>query len=121
MPDVARASHLLIRIFAVALIAAVAGACSDLPDWLGGDSAPTQQMPTPADTSAPAGQPGSQGKTVAEASDQYPVLADTPSKAPPTTSTDEQKQVANALMADRSQAQYSADALQAGHHRLGVA
>ena len=54
------------------------------------------------------------GVTVAEASDKYPSLAASPDKAPPATSSDEQKQVAGALLADRTQAQYSADALRAG-------
>ncbi|HEY1637998.1 MAG TPA: hypothetical protein VGF62_05705 [Rhizomicrobium sp.] len=114
MPDIRRASPMLIRMSAVVLIAATAGACSSLPDWLGGDSSPAAQPAPTADSAGAASDTGSQGRTVAEASDRYPALADTPSKAPPTTSSDEQKQVANALMADRSQAQYSAEALQAG-------
>ena len=104
----------LIRFSAVVMIATAASACSDLPDWLGGESAPADEPATAADTSASTDDTGPQGKTVAEASDQYPTLADTPSKAPPASTSDEQKQVANALVGDRTQAQYSADALRAG-------
>jgi outer membrane protein OmpA-like peptidoglycan-associated protein len=104
----------LIRVSAVVMIAAATSACSELPDWLGGESAPADEPATAADTPASTGETGPQGKTVAEASDQYPTLADTPSKAPPASTSDEQKQVANALVGDRTQAQYSADALRAG-------
>jgi hypothetical protein len=106
----------LIRFSAVAIVAVGLSACSDLPDWLGGgDSTPADEPSTATDASASIDQPaGPQGKTVAEASDRYPTLADTPSKAPATSTSDEQKQVAGALVADRSQAQYSADALRAG-------
>src|SRR6185437_14453866 len=110
-----RASRMLIRVSAVTLLAASSAACSDLPEWMGGDPAPAQSAPISETQGAATDTAAPQGKTVAEASDQYPVLADTPSKAPPTTSSDEQKQVANALVADRTQAQYSADALQAGN------
>jgi hypothetical protein len=109
------AFRVLIRFSVVAVVAAGLAACSDLPDWLGGDSTPSDEASTAADTPVSTDQPaGPQGKTVAEAGDQYPTLADTPGKAPSTSSSDEQKQVSNALVADRSQAQYSADALRAG-------
>ena len=114
----ARASKLAFRLAALAVIAGAASACSSVPDWVDPttwvSSGPDQPETTTTDASAPADQTGSEGKTVAEASDKYPVLADSPEKAPPSTSTDDQKQVANALVADRTQAQYSAEALRAG-------
>jgi len=119
MFETARTSKLLIRASVIALLAASTAACSSAPDWVdpttwvGGSSnepSTTPDSPAPDQTS----ETTSEGRTVAEASDKYPELADTPDKAPPTSSTDEQKQVANGLVADRSQAQYSAEALQAG-------
>jgi len=103
------------RISLVALVAILAAACSSLPDWANPDAWGESSEPgtSVTDTSSPA-DPAPQGATVAEAGDKYPVLADTPDKAPPTTSTDEQKQVANALVGDRTQAQYSAEQLRAG-------
>src|SRR3954454_14289850 len=80
MPDIHRASPMLIRMSAVVLIAATAGACSSLPDWLGGDSSSAAQPAPTADSAGAASDTGSQGRTVAEASDRYPALADTPSK-----------------------------------------
>jgi outer membrane protein OmpA-like peptidoglycan-associated protein len=117
MFESARVSCLLARVSALALVAALASGCSsmswaDPSTW--GETTPTDQTPAGDDTSAGASPAGAEGKTVAEANDKFPVLADTPSKAPPTSSTDEQKQVANGLIADRTQAQYSAEALQAG-------
>ncbi len=111
----ARASRLLFRVSAVMVVAAAASACSSVPDWvdpttwMGDDTAATAP-----DNQAATDQTSTDGKTVAEASDQYPALADTPDKAPATTSTDEQKQVASGLVADRSQAQYSGEALRGG-------
>jgi len=103
------------RILLVAIIGASAAACSSLPDWANPDTWGESSEPgtSVTDTSSSTGQ-ASQGATVAEVGDKYPVLADTPDKAPPTTSTDEQKQVANALVGDRTQAQYSAEQLRAG-------
>ena len=111
----ARASRLLFRVSAVMVVAAAASACSSVPDWvdpttwMGDDTAATAP-----DNQAATDQTSTDGKTVAEASDQYPALADTPDRAPATTSTDEQKQVASGLVADRSQAQYSGEALRGG-------
>ncbi|MFL5238620.1 MAG: hypothetical protein ACJ8EL_13635 [Rhizomicrobium sp.] len=117
MFESARVSRLLARVSALAVVAALASGCSsmswaDPSTW--GETAPADQTAAGDDTSASASPAGAEGKTVAEANDKFPVLADTPSKAPPTSSTDEQKQVANGLIADRTQAQYSAEALQAG-------
>lgn len=107
----ARAKQILLA----AIIGAAAAACSSLPDWANPDTwgESPESGTSVSDTSSTTDQ-ASQGTTVAEAGDKYPVLADTPDKAPPTTSTDEQKQVANALVGDRTQAQYSAEQLRAG-------
>jgi outer membrane protein OmpA-like peptidoglycan-associated protein len=113
----ARAYKVLFRVSAVTIVAAAASACSSVPDWvdpttwMGDDTAATAPAP---DDQAATDQTSAGGKTVAEASDQYPALADMPDKAPPATSTDEQKQVASGLVADRNQAQYSGEALRGG-------
>jgi outer membrane protein OmpA-like peptidoglycan-associated protein len=119
MFELARASKVVWRLSAVLMMSAALSACSSVPDWVNPGtwigSSDSQSASSGADAgSDQAGATGSQGQTVAEASDQYPALADTPDKAPPSTSTDEQKQVAGALVADRTQAQYSAEALRAG-------
>ncbi|MFL5236357.1 MAG: hypothetical protein ACJ8EL_01895 [Rhizomicrobium sp.] len=117
MFESARVSGLLARVSALALVAALASGCSsmswaDPSTW--GETAPPDETSTIIGSGTGAAPAGAEGKTVAEANDKFPVLADTPSKTPPTSSTDEQKQVANGLVADRTQAQYSAEALQAG-------
>jgi hypothetical protein len=99
MLEFARAKRTLL----VALLAGVAAGCSSLPDWVNPDTWGDGSEPSTAVADESGVAPG-----------QYPVLADTPSKAPPTTSTDEQKQVSNALVADRAQAQYSSEQLRAG-------
>ncbi|MBV9570568.1 MAG: hypothetical protein JO056_04925 [Alphaproteobacteria bacterium] len=118
MVELVRTARLIVRGLALASIVAVATGCSSNVDILDPDtwnSPSTDQQSTTA-----AGAPGtvegsnSQGKTVAEAGGQYPAVADIPAK-PSATSDDEQKKVANALVADRAQAQYSAEALQAGN------
>ncbi|HWA92307.1 MAG TPA: OmpA family protein [Rhizomicrobium sp.] len=86
------------RLGVVAMVAFGASACSSIPDWvdptnwLGGDS------PSGVDT-----QPG-----------ESPDLASIPSNAGPSTTDEEQQQVAQSLAADRSRAKYSADALRGG-------
>ncbi|HEY8698787.1 MAG TPA: OmpA family protein [Rhizomicrobium sp.] len=111
----------LLRLSAVLVVAVGASACSSIPDWVdpttwGSD----QQASVPSEDQSgnqTATDQNGEGKTVAEASDTgatYPTLADTPDHAPQTTSSDDQKQVASGLVADRSQAQYSGDALRGG-------
>lgn len=114
----ARPLRSVLRLSALLMLSAAAAGCSSAPDWvdpttwMGSSSEPPT---TPAgDQTASASTDPSAGQTVAEANDQYPALADQPDKAPPGTSTDEQKQVADGLTADRSQAQYSGDALRGG-------
>jgi outer membrane protein OmpA-like peptidoglycan-associated protein len=112
----------LLRLSAVLVVAMGASACSSIPDWVDpttwGSSDQQASVP-PEDQSGnqTATDQSGDGKTVAEASDTgaaYPTLADTPDHAPQTTSSDDQKQVASGLVADRSQAQYSGDALRGG-------
>ncbi|HEY1961725.1 MAG TPA: OmpA family protein, partial [Rhizomicrobium sp.] len=118
MFELARASRPVWRLSAALMMGAALSACSSVPGWvdpttwIGSSDSQTDTQAT--DDQGTGGASASQGQTVAEASDQYPALADTPDKAPPATSTDEQKQVSSALVADRSQAQYSAEALRGG-------
>lgn len=116
MVEFARVARYIVRGTTAVSIAVVASACSGNVDILDPDTwnGPSPSEQSTAATPATVDDAGGQGKTVAEASDQYPAVADIPAK-PATTSDDEQKQVANALVADRTQAQYSAEALQAGN------
>jgi outer membrane protein OmpA-like peptidoglycan-associated protein len=117
MFEPARASKLVFRLAAALMAASALSACSSVPDWVDPTtwvSSSSDEPDTTATDNPSSDQTGPEGKTVAEASDKYPALADTPDKAPPTTSTDEQKEVSNGLVADRSQAQYSAEALRGG-------
>ena len=108
-------NKILPRVAAVLLVAVGASACSSVPDWVdpttwvgGSDNSTAAQFPADEDANA--------GPTVAEASDngQYPDLANTPDRpSAPSTSQDRQ-QVASSLAADRSHANYSADALRGG-------
>jgi outer membrane protein OmpA-like peptidoglycan-associated protein len=118
----ARTSKMVWRLSALLMTGAALSACSSVPDWVDpttwvGGSSDTQTATSDSQAGTDqgtTGAAGSQGQTVAEASDQYPALADVPGKAPPSTSTDEQRQVAGGLVADRTQAQYSAEALRGG-------
>ncbi|HSM95620.1 MAG TPA: OmpA family protein [Rhizomicrobium sp.] len=99
----------LARLAAVIAIAATLGACSVIPDWLGGDSGSSSsdtvaadQSPAPADTTASAN------------NGQFPDLADTPDRPAAPSTADDQKKVADSLAADRAKQNYSADALRAG-------
>lgn len=111
----------LLRLSAVLVVAVGASACSSIPDWVDPTTWGSDQQASvpPEDQSGnqTATDQNGEGKTVAEASDTgaaYPTLADTPDHAPQTTSSDDQKQVASGLVADRSQTQYSGDALRGG-------
>jgi outer membrane protein OmpA-like peptidoglycan-associated protein len=111
----------LLRLSAVLVVAVGASACSSIPDWVDPTTWGSDQQASvpPEDQSGnqTATDQNGEGKTVAEASDTgatYPTLADMPDHAPQTTSSDDQKQVASGLVADRSQAQYSGDALRGG-------
>ncbi|HEY2033769.1 MAG TPA: OmpA family protein [Rhizomicrobium sp.] len=97
----------LMQLGAVVAIAATLGACSVIPDWMGGDSdssdtaaLPSDQSAAPADTTANNG--------------QFPDLADTPDRPAAPSTADDQKKVADSLAADRARQNYSADALRAG-------
>lgn len=86
------------RAAVVALVAVGASGCSDIPDW----ADPTNWVDDsgPSDTGQPAG--------------ETPDLASIPDRPTPSSTADEQKQVASSLDADRSQAKYSSDALRGG-------
>jgi outer membrane protein OmpA-like peptidoglycan-associated protein len=98
----------LARATAVLTVAGGLSACSSMPDWVdptnwfGGDSQTSaEQIDQSAD------------QTTADNS-QPPDLADVPNKPAAPSTSDEQKQVAGTLQADRSHNQYSADALRGG-------
>jgi len=87
----------LLRLAAVLAVGVSAAGCSSVPDWID----PTSWV-------------GDNSAQTADDSGQAPDLADIPSK-PHASTPDDQKQVADSLAADRSQATYSADALRAGN------
>src|ERR1700722_8412384 len=91
------------RVAFVVVVAAGSSACSSVPGWVDptswfGDD--TQASNTPDETTAE--------------NSQTPDLADVPSKPAPTSTADEQKQVADSLASDKARAQYSGDALRGG-------
>lgn len=95
----------------VMTLAASAGACSTIPEWMGGDPSPTV-----ADTLPPADQTADATTTDQTAANdsQFPDLADVPSKPKQPSTPDERKQVQAGLVADRNAAQYSSDNLRGG-------
>jgi flagellar motor protein MotB len=98
----------LMRLGAVVAIAASLGACSIMPDWLGGDS------DTPAATASDDTMPAPDQSADANTNSQFPDLADTPSRPVAPSTPDDQKKVADSLSAAGAQQNYSADALRAG-------
>jgi outer membrane protein OmpA-like peptidoglycan-associated protein len=104
----------LLRVAAVMWIAAALGACSVMPDWLGGDSDTPSSSDT-ADTAAPPADQSTQtADSTATSNGQFPDLADTPNRPAAPSTADDQKKVADSLAADRARQNYSADALRAG-------
>jgi outer membrane protein OmpA-like peptidoglycan-associated protein len=103
----------LTRLGAVIAIAASLGACSVIPEWMGGDPDTTTVSD---DSAAPAPDQTQTADANASAADngQFPDLADTPSRPAAPSTPDDQKKVADSLAADRAQQNYSADALRAG-------
>lgn len=101
--------NMLTRLAAPVVLASALGACSSMPDWVdptgwfGSDSQATSDAS--GGTTADASQSDS-GKT--------PDIADVPAKPTAPSTTDEQQQVANSLVADRAEAKYSAESLQGG-------
>jgi outer membrane protein OmpA-like peptidoglycan-associated protein len=94
------------RLAVAMMVAFGASACSSVPDWVdptnwGSDHA---GPPPPAQTAS----------DDATAPGETPDLASIPDRPAPSSTPDEQQQVANSLAADRSRAQYSADALRGG-------
>jgi hypothetical protein len=99
---------MLARLAAPVLLASVLGACSSIPDWVD----PTGWLG--GDNEASSDQGGAASGSQAPDSGQTPDLASIPPKPAAPSTPDEQQQVANSLAADRTQAQYSAEALQGG-------
>ena len=86
------------RLAAILIVGLSASACSSVPDWVD----PTSWFD---------GSP-----RTADEGGQAPDLADIPDK-PQASTPDDQKQVADSLAADRTQANYSADQLRAGEEK----
>ena len=97
-------ARLLAHIAAPVVLASALGACSSIPDWVD----PTGWFGSDSQVSS-----DQSGDATTDAA-QTPDLASIPPKPAPPSTPDEQQQVANSLTADRSQAQYSAEALQGG-------
>ncbi|MGA7712831.1 MAG: OmpA family protein [Rhizomicrobium sp.] len=94
-----------LRITALSAVVLSASACSSLPD-----------MPSVPDWVDPTTWFGDDSPAAAPTSDngQAPDIAALPDKPNPQTTSDEQQQTTESLAADRSHAQYSADALRGG-------
>jgi outer membrane protein OmpA-like peptidoglycan-associated protein len=92
---------LLARIATVVVMAAGTGACSSVPSWV-----------DPTSWFGGGGQDTSPDSESDNA--QTPDLASIPNKPAPPSTSDEQKQISDSLAADRSSAQYSAEALRGG-------
>ncbi|MGH6887882.1 MAG: hypothetical protein ACREHF_01560 [Rhizomicrobium sp.] len=102
-------ARLLARVAAPVLFASALCACSSMPDWVdpttwfgGGDQTTADQSSNGAAASDES------------ATGQTPDLASIPSRPAPSSTPEEQKQVADSLVADRADAHYSADALRGG-------
>ena len=100
----------LAQFAAPVLLASVLGACSSMPDWVD----PTGWFGSDSQASSDQSGGASADATQVPDNGNTPDLASIPPKPTPPSTPDEQQQVANSLTADRSQAQYSAEALQGG-------
>lgn len=108
-------ARLLARVAAPLLFAAALSACSSMPDWadpgswMGGDNQVSSDQ---------SGNPGSDNGEAANSGEstagQTPDLATIPPKPAAPSTAEEQKQVADSLIADRADAHYSAEALKGG-------
>jgi hypothetical protein len=107
----------LVRLGAVIAIASTLGACSIMPDWLGGDTGTSDSTISSNDSTMPPSDatPADTTTTAANDNGQFPDLADTPGRPTAPSTSDQQKQVADSLAADRARQSYSADALRAGN------
>jgi outer membrane protein OmpA-like peptidoglycan-associated protein len=94
----------LARIAALLLVSGAAAACSSIPDWVD----PTTWIGGDSKTSDDQSSDASADKA------QTPDIAAIPDKPTPPSTSDEQKQVADSLEADRTRAQYSAEPLRGG-------
>jgi len=108
-PKALTLSKYIVRAGAVLVLAMGASACSSVPDWVD----PTTWVGSDSDQ-APADQGLPSDQQTADNTTQTPDLSTIPDKPTAPSTADEQKQVADALKADRSKAQYSADALRGG-------
>jgi len=106
-PKALTLSKFIARASVVLGVAMGASACSSVPDWVD----PTTWVGgSDSDQTAA---PDDQGQQTAD-NTQTPDLSTIPDKPQTPSTADEQKQVADSLAADRSKAQYSADALRGG-------
>ncbi len=107
----------LARAATVAAIALSAGACSSIPDWANpfsdDDTVQTSDTTPPGDDQTQTAQTSTNAVQPA-ANSQFPDLADNPARPTAPSTSDEQKQTAASLAADRARQNYSADALRAG-------
>ena len=105
-PKALTLSKYIARASVVLVVAMGASACSSVPDWVD----PTTWVGDSDQSSMPA----DQGQQTADANTQTPDLSAIPDKPQTPSTSDEQRQVADSLAADRGKAQYSADALRGG-------
>jgi hypothetical protein len=103
-----RTANAYARLAAPVLLASLLGACSSMGDW----ADPTGWFGS--DANASTGQSSTADASPTADSGATPDLAGIPPKPAVPSTPDEQKEVANSLAADRTQAQYSAEALQGG-------
>lgn len=116
----------LARIAAVVMIGAAVSACSSVPDWVdpttwvGGssddsasadNSLPADQQVDEDGTATASASSDEQGDDQTASSDQSPNLAYIPDRPAPSSTPEEQQDVAQSLSADRSRAHYSSEQL----------
>jgi hypothetical protein len=113
-------ARLFARLAAPLFLAAALSACSSIPDWvdpttwMGGNSQASTDQTSDTGTAQPSGGDQQASGGQATNSDKTPDIANIPPKPAPPSTSDEQKEVANSLVSDRAQANYSADALRGG-------
>ena len=99
----------LLRLTAVAILAAGASACStvsSLNPWSSDSSAPRDYSSVDAQADAAA--------TATTDNTSYPNVASVPDRPTPDSTAEERQQISDSLVADRGRAQYSADVLRGG-------
>ena len=93
-----------LRLAAVVVLAAGASACSSVPNWA---------KPTTWYDSVVGGSSSAPSQSDVD-SGAYPTVDSVPDRPQPNSTADERRQIASALVADRSRANYSAEALRGG-------